>query len=115
MADFPSIRESDWSLFKQSKYKRQAKTPMESGKAQSRIVHTSSRWLFTIGWEWLTIADYNTLRTFWDTNLGGSFNWTHIWTDTIHIVRFSDDVFPEVETMSADYILGPKELQLEET
>jgi len=114
MADFPSIRESDWTLFKQSKYKRQVKTPMESGKVQSRVIHTSSKRLFTIGWEWLTATDYNTLETFWDANLGGSFNWTHIWTDVIYVVRFSDDVFPEVETLGDGYMLGPKELHLEE-
>jgi len=114
MADFPSIRESDWSLFKQSKSKKQVKTNMESGKVQSRPVHTSSKWLFTIGWEWLTIADYNTLVTFFEANIGGAFNWTHIWTDAIHVVRFSNDILPEVETLSTSYILGPKELRLEE-
>jgi len=114
MADFPSIRESDWLLFKQFKYKRQEKTPMESGKVQSRAVHTLSKWYFTIGWEWLTSADYDTLVTFFDDNIGGSFNWTHIHTDTVHVVRFSEDVFPEVEFLGADYALGPKALKLEE-
>ena len=114
MADFPSIRESDWSLFKQSKYRKQEKTPKESGRVQSRPAHTSSRWLFTIGWEWLTIADYNTLVTFFDNNIGGTFNWTHIWTDVVHVVRFSDDILPEVETLGSEFILGPKGLNLEE-
>jgi len=114
MPDFPSIRTSDWKLFKQFKVKRQEKTPMASGKVQSRAVHTASKWYFTIGWEWLTSADYDTLVTFFDTYLGSTFNWTHIHTDTVHIVRFADDVFPEVEFLGPDYALGPKELKLEE-
>ena len=114
MADFPSIRQSDWSLFKQSKYRRQEKTTMEDGSVQSRPVHTSSRWLFTIGWEWLTVVDYNTLVTFFDDNIGGTFNWTHIWTSVVYVVRFSDDILPEVETLGSGYILGPKELRLEQ-
>lgn len=114
MADFPDIRESDWLLFKQARYKKQLRTSMESGKVQSRPSHTSSKWLFTIGWEWLTIADYNTLVTFFDTYIGSSFNWTHIHTDVVHVVRFSEDVFPEVEFLGANFALGPKELKLEE-
>ena len=115
MADFPSIRESDWKLFKQSTYKKQERTTMESGKVQSRPVHTTSKELFTIGWEWLVIADYNTLRTFFIENIGGTFNWTHIHTDVIWTVRFTEDVFPEVTFLGADFALGPKELRLEET
>jgi hypothetical protein len=114
MADFPSIRTSDWELFKQKKYKRQEITGMESGKVHSRAAHTSSRWIFTTGWNWLTIADYNTLKTFWDTYLGSSFNWTHIWTGSVHVVIFAQDEFPEVETLGSDYVLGPKELILME-
>ena len=54
-------------------------------------------------------------RNFW-VNVNGykDFNWTHIHTDAVHVVRFSEDVFPEVEFLGADHALGPKELKLEE-
>jgi len=114
MPDFPSIRESDWKLFKQSTYKKQERTPMESGKVQSRPAHTINKELFTIGWEWLVIAEYNTLRTFFLANIGGTFEWTHIHTDVVWTVRFSEDVFPEVTFLGANFALGPNELKLEE-
>ena len=114
MAAFPNIRESDWELFKQSTIKKQEKTPMESGKVQSRVAHTLSKKMFTIGWKWLTFADYTLLETFFVENIGTTFPWTHIHTDVSYTVRFADDVFPEVTFLGADFVLGPEALKLEE-
>ena len=114
MADFPStIRDPDWTQFSQKAYRRQLKTTMENGKVQSRPAHTTYKRIFTIGWKWLTTADYNTLLAHWYTNLGDTFNWTHPDT-TVYEVRYADDTFPEVKQLDGNYWLGPEELILEE-
>ena len=113
MADFPDIRDPDWLLYSQRKYKRQLKSPMESGRVLSRPVHTAIKYIFTIGWKWLTVADYVLLETHLEENIGSTFNWTH--SDlTVYVVRYANDVFPEVKQLDGDYWLGPEELILEE-
>jgi len=115
MADFPSIRTPDWTQFSQRLYKRQIKTPMENGKVQTRAAHTVEKYVFTIGWKWLTASDYSSLKTHFTENLGSTFNWTHYDT-TVYVVRYGMDEFPDVQPLGTgtDYWLGPEELILEE-
>jgi len=105
MTDFPSIRTSDWTLFKERPMKKQLRTPFEAGYVQSRAKHTVAKMEFIIGWEWMTRAQYDTLETFFESNQGGSFNFTHPITGSVYVVRFSEeDGFPEVEPMGTDYV-----------
>lgn len=113
MADFPDIREPDWTQFRQKKYKKQVRTEMASGKVQSRPAHTAIKYIFTIGWKWLTTTDYGLLETHFEENIGDTFNWTHPDT-TVYIVRYASDEFPEVSQLDGNYWLGPEELILEE-
>lgn len=104
MADFPTtIRKSDWDLFSQVRVKKQVRTRMESGVVQSRALYTASKWLFKIGWKYLTTSEYDTLVTFFDANLGGSFNFTHPITDVVYVVRFTQDNLPESPPIGEDY------------
>lgn len=104
MADFPSIRTSDWNQFAETLRKGQLKTAFESGHVHSRAKETRARWQFQIGWNWLTRADYGTLALFFDNNIGGKFNWTHIISGTVYEVRFSDDVLPTAEPIGHNYV-----------
>ena len=113
MADFPSIRTSDWTLFKEVRKRAQVKSPFESGAVQSRPRHTSSRWAFEIGWNWITDDDYALLVTHFDENQGGAFNWTHILTGATHSVRYVEDALPEAVPIGTDYF-SLKGLRLEE-
>lgn len=115
MADFPTIRAPDWTNFAEKKYKRQLKSPMESGRVLSRSAHTAIKYIFTIGWVWLTNADKILLTTHFEENLGSTFNWTHF-DLTVYVVRYGNDVFPEMKPLGnvVDYWLGPEELILEE-
>ena len=115
MPDFPSsIRASDWKLFDQVRKKGQIRTPYEGGAVQSRPRWTAARWIFTIGWAHLTAGQYDTLITFFDENLGGTFNWTHIITGNVHVVSFADEELPEAVPIGNDY-WSIKGINLEET
>jgi hypothetical protein len=104
MADFPSIRTSDWNQFSENFRKGQVKTKFESGHVHSRARETRGRWQFQIGWNWLTRADYDALAQFFEQNIGGKFNWTHIVTGTVYEVRFSEDVLPTAEPIGLDHV-----------
>jgi len=116
MSDFPSsIRKSDWKLFKQKRHKGQIRTLFEGGAVQSRARHTAGRWIFTIGWEYMTTAEHNALVSHFDDNLGGMFNWTHIITNAVHVVRYVDDELPEAIPIGDDYWGEVNGIVLEET
>ena len=105
MADFPSIRTSDWQLFKEKTMKRQIRTKFEAGYVQSSAGSTVAKKSFSIGWEWLTRADFAALVTFFETNQGGSFNFTHPITETVYIVRFAEeDGFPETTSLGTTHV-----------
>lgn len=104
MADFPSIRTSDWNQFSETIRRGQLKTKFESGHVHSRARETRARWQFQIGWNWMTRADYDALALFFEENIGGKFNWTHIVSSTVYEVRFTDDVLPEAVPIGLSHV-----------
>lgn len=113
MADFPSIRTSDWELFKERPRKRQIRTSFEAGYIHSRSAATQMKRVFSIGWKWLLRTEYNTLVTFFDTNQGGTFNFTHPISSVVYVVGFVNDELPDAESIGVDYVAFDG-LQLEE-
>jgi len=91
MANFPSLPTPSWQFFEQKPARAQLLSPFEYGKSQSRPKHTSTRWIFTIGWQALGQTDYATLTTFYSTYIGSEFNWTHPITSTVYAVRFQHE------------------------
>ena len=106
MADWPSIRTSDWQLFKEKPKKRQIRTPFEAGYVHSRSAATQSKKEFSISWAWLLRTDYDILVTFFNTYQGATFNFTHPITDTVYVVGFMDDELPEAEAISDELIMS---------
>lgn len=90
MADWPSISNPDYGL-EEDHYKPQIRTEFEGNYVQSRARATRSinRWNLT--WALLLEADFQTLLTFFDTNLGSSFTWVHPVTSVSYTCRFSQD------------------------
>ena len=76
MADYPSIRTPAYPLEEET-VKLQVKTPFESGAVQSRAQYTTHKMRWTLNYPAMTVADYNTLRIFFYTNIGSTFNWTY--------------------------------------
>ena len=103
MDDFPSIALPDWELFSQTKRKGQIKTNFESGVVQTRARHTSSKWIFTLGWLGLSPSDYSDLVDFFDSHIGDTFHYTHPTTLVTYTVRFADDVLPEASSVGWNY------------
>ena len=104
MADWPSIRKSDWLLFKEKQKKRQIRTPFEAGYVHSRAGVTQMKREFSIGWNWLLRTDYVLLVTFFNSYQGSTFNFTHIISSTVYVVGFMDDELPEAEPMGTLYV-----------
>jgi len=94
MANWPSIAQCSSDLFEQYPQRGQVRTEFENGAVQSRARATSTRWVFVLGWRALSQTDYATLCTFFDTNLGTTFSWTHPITSTVYTCRFSEDRLP---------------------
>lgn len=88
---FPSLPTPSWQFFEQKPARAQLMSPFEAGMSQSRPKHTSTRWIFTIGWQALGTTDYATLVAYYDANVGSSFSWTHPITSTVYTVRFGNE------------------------
>ena len=76
MVDFPSIRKPAYPLEEET-VRMQLKTEFESGIVQSRPKFTTEKSRWTLHYPAMTIADYNTLRNFFITYIGTTFNWTY--------------------------------------
>lgn len=90
MAAWPSIQEPSYP-FNESVSKRQIRTEFESGAVQSRAGATVSKRIFNLRWNAMPEADYQTLKTFFETNIGLTFTWTHPATLEVITARFSED------------------------
>lgn len=97
MVDFSIARIPSPKYFSQTIFKPQLQTPFESGAVQSRARATSAKMKFKIGWEGLTETELQTLYTFFEVNVGGTFNWTHPITSTVYVVRFTQDALSEAK------------------
>lgn len=87
---WPSISAPDWGT-EEEITKRQVKTEFEANYVQSRPAATRSRAAWPLGWKLLPESEYQTLLTFFDTNQGGLFTWTHPKSNKSYVCRFSAD------------------------
>jgi len=105
MTDWPSsLPDTSREHFLQRPVKAQIKTQFESGAVQSRPKHTSTRWVFTLGWKKLTTTQYATLHAFFTSYIGSTFNFTHPETSTVYVVRFAEGELPDASPLG--YIDG---------
>ncbi len=88
MANWPNIPNPDWGL-EEEDYKPQIKDEFEANYVQTGPAASRMRGKFPLGWELLSEADFQTLKTFFNTNQGGSFTWTHPVANTSHNCVFS--------------------------
>lgn len=95
MAAWPSIQDPSYP-FNESTFKRQIKTNFESGAVLSRAGATVSKRIFQLRWNAIPEADYQTLNTFFETNIGLTFTWTHPLTLEVITARFSEDKLDSV-------------------
>jgi len=89
MASWPSIATP--SKIKESAIKKVIRTTSEGGYIQARARWTDYKQSFELIWSVLTSTDKATLITFFDTNQGTTFTWTHPELATTHTCFFSDD------------------------
>ena len=90
MPTFPSIRNPSYPLDEQVA-KPQVSVTFESGHTQSRPRASVPVTKWTLRWNSLLEADYQTLLTFYNANVGGLFDWTHPESAVTYEVRFADD------------------------
>lgn len=90
MAAWPSIQDPSYP-FNESIQKRQIRSNFESGHVLSRAGSTVSKRIFELSWNAMPEADYQTLKTFFETNIGLTFTWTHPVTLEVITARFSED------------------------
>jgi hypothetical protein len=70
-------------------YKPQLKNEKEGNYIQTRLRATRSRSVFPLKWNYLTEVEYQALKTFFDTNQGLIFVYTHPIEGTTHNCVFS--------------------------
>jgi hypothetical protein len=88
LPNWPSIAAPTFGSTEED-YRPQIRTEFDGNYVQSRVRATRSvkRWVWR--WNYMTEADYQTLITFFQTNQGGSFNFTHPVTSVAYACRFS--------------------------
>lgn len=92
MSAFPSMRTP--GSIRIEHYKGQVRADFTSGYVHSRAAHTRSRERIYLGWPGLNETDLATLLSHFDSNLGGTFDWTHNLTSTVYVVRYLKDEIP---------------------
>lgn len=94
--------------FQEEYTKAQIRSKFENGTVQSRAKETKGRhrWPALI-WPVLPVADYETLKTFFETNQGSAFDWTHPQSSVVYPVRFIGD------SLKATYISVPGHVRVE--
>lgn len=90
MANWPSISPPDYGL-SEDFYKPQVRTEFEGNYVQSRPRSTRAVHRWSLKWSALLESEFQTLKTFFDTNQGTSFTWTHPLTSVSYSCRFSTD------------------------
>ena len=75
MADYPTIQNP--SGLQQKIIKTKYKGISSSGYMMTRAKATASKKEFLVKYTFLTNTERDTLQTFFDTNQGLGFNWTH--------------------------------------
>ncbi len=92
MSDFPSIRTP--GTIRIEHYKGQVRADFTAGYVHSHAAHTRSRERIYLGWPGLNETDLASLLSHFDSNLGGTFNWTHPLTSVEYVVRYLEDRIP---------------------
>jgi hypothetical protein len=90
MAVWPNISASDYGLDEEY-YKPQIRTEFEGNYVQSRAKSTRARNRWALHWLYMTEAEFQTLKTFFNTNQGLSFTWVHPVTSVSYSCFFSVD------------------------
>lgn len=90
MPNWPSIANPSKG-FDEEYYLPQAKSEFEANYVQTRKIATRGRHQFALVWNQMSETDYQTLKTFFDTNQGSSFTWTHPISGTSYTCVFSGD------------------------
>lgn len=62
----------------------------EGNFSQTRRLATRGRRSFTLLYNTITDAEFSTLETFFDANIGGSFDWTNVRDGNTYTVRFTN-------------------------
>ena len=89
MANWPSIAAPN--SLTESIIKKAHRSDSELGYIQSRAVWTGSKKSFELGWNGMSTVDKAFLETFFDSNQGSSFTWTHPITSTSYTCLFTGD------------------------
>lgn len=72
--------------------KAQLRTEFEAGYVHSRARDTRARTRWNLKWKSMSETDYQTLKSFFESNVGGSFTWTHPVSSASYTVRFTTEV-----------------------
>lgn len=112
MADWPSSLPEP-SVTPAQHRKGQVKAPFKGGYVHSHAAETRAREAWELSWDGLSQTHLNTLFTFFDANIGGTFNWTWAADDATYVVRFAEDEikYDYIGKASGDYKVS---LSLEE-
>jgi len=102
MTNWPSIAQPSYNSSEEY-YRPQIKTEFEANYAQSRPTATRSIYRWSLKWSAMPLADYATLKTFFNTNQGLSFTWTNAIDSSSHTVRFSDSSL-KAQYITKDYV-----------
>lgn len=89
MATWPDIEKP--SGLSQKPVKKQIRSDFSAGYVQSRPLWTRMRKQFELSWSTMKSSDLSTLESFFESNQGGSFTWTHPETGASYTCLFSDD------------------------
>lgn len=89
MVTWPDIEKANDLVEKTQK--GQIKSDFAGGYVQSRAKWTRARKTFELSWVAMSNVDKNALESFFESNIGGTFTWTHPLTSTSHTVRFAED------------------------
>jgi hypothetical protein len=107
-------------LSTRQRIKGQIRDNFEKGYVYSRKAGARGRYIWSLGWAFLTIEEYNTLVAFFDANIGGSFSYTDFFPTTSggsiyndYTVMFSAEELPEEQFIS-NHGVALKGLQIEE-
>ena len=90
MATWPNVPAPDFGTVEEV-YKPQVRTEFEGGYVQSRPRTSRAIRRWPLAWSYMAEGDYQTLHTFFLTNQGGSFDWTHPLSAAVYVCRFSGD------------------------
>jgi hypothetical protein len=103
MTTFPSIISPDHPL-EEYTYKGQLRTEFEAGYVLSRARATQSKTRWTLRWQKMPTSDYDTLRTFFITNIGSTFDWTYPTVTSHTLSGDTIDVRFVADTLHAKYV-----------